>query len=649
MTLYRQLFAGMSALFLVLLLGVHALYLTNARTYLQQQLVSHAQDTATSIAMSLASRGSLSNEALVEAVISPTFDRGYFASIEVTSLTGAAVAERRLPTAYGDVPDWFTTLFRLDSPGSDAIITAGWQQLGRVAVVSQPHFAYQQLWHTAIATLAYLAAAYAATLFGMRLFLRSILRPLQAIEAFAQAVGRRDYRPIALLPSARELRRVVGAINCLAGKIRHAIEEESARAERMRQEAREDVLTGLCTRRAFEQEYETLIAGQDIYAVTLALIELEHVKALNEHRGRARTDELLARTAQAVRSACSDHGAIAGRLAGTHYAIAVVNADAMAASRLLAGLTSQVAACLASEFASDGIEFHCGAVHSDAATPPLSSLLAAADHALACARGRESGAFELNFWNETPEASLGSGAWRSAIHDALAADRYALYAQDVLQLPGRETLHTEIFVRQVDEHGVPLAAAMFMPMVARHGLLPRLDIVIAEKLFAHLGSRPASDARVALNVAAQTVADDASVTRLEHLLREHPRIASRLVFEMTEFGAAHDPEAARRFAARVRILGAGYALDNFSLSRAGLALLPQLLPDYVKLAAEFTATLMSSAETQFLITSLSRIVESLEIRLVAQAVEYASMLERLQALGVTGYQGYVTGAPRPLV
>jgi EAL domain-containing protein (putative c-di-GMP-specific phosphodiesterase class I) len=58
---------------------------------------------------------------------------------------------------------------------------------------------------------------------------------------------------------------------------------------------------------------------------------------------------------------------------------------------------------------------------------------------------------------------------------------------------------------------------------------------------------------------------------------------------------------------------------------------------------------MSSAETQFLITSLSRIVESLEIQLVAQAVENASMLERLQALGVTGYQGYVTGAPRPLV
>ena len=649
MTLYRQLFAGMSALFLVLLLGVQALYLVNARTYLQQQLVSHAQDTATSLAMSLASRGSAGNSAWVEAVISPTFDRGYFASIKVTSLTGAVVVDRRLPTAYGAVPAWFTTLFRLDSPGSDAIITAGWQQLGRVIVVSQPYFAYQQLWHTAMATLAYLAAAYAATLLGMRLFLRGILQPLRAIEDFAQAVGRRDYRPIALLPRARELHRVVAAINCLAGKIRHAIEEESARAERMRQEAREDALTGLCTRRAFQQEYETLIAGQDVYAVTLALIELEHVKALNEHRGRARTDELLSRAAQAVRSACSDDHAIAGRLAGTHFAVAVVNGDAIAASTLLADLASRVDACLATEFAGDGIEFRCGAVHSDGATPPLSSLLAAADHALARARGHASGAFELNFWNETPDSSLGSEAWRSAIHHALAADRYALYAQAALALPGRETLHTEVFVRQVDEHGVPLAAAMFMPMVARHGLLPRLDLVIVEKLFEHLHARPSSNACIALNIAAQTVADGGAIARLEHLMREYPRIASRLVFEMTEFGAAHDAEAARQFSARMRALGAGYALDNFSLSRAGLALLPQLLPDYIKLAAEFTPTIMSSAETQFLITSLSRIAKSLEIQLVAQAVEDPSMLDRLQALGITGYQGYVTGAPQPLL
>ena len=51
MTLFRQLFLGSAVLFLVLLLGVEAIYLATARLYLQQQLESHSQDAATSLAM----------------------------------------------------------------------------------------------------------------------------------------------------------------------------------------------------------------------------------------------------------------------------------------------------------------------------------------------------------------------------------------------------------------------------------------------------------------------------------------------------------------------------------------------------------------------------------------------------------------------
>lgn len=59
MTLYRQLFIGVSMLFFVLLAGVEAIYLANSRAQLQDQLGSQAQDAATSLSLRLAMLGNL--------------------------------------------------------------------------------------------------------------------------------------------------------------------------------------------------------------------------------------------------------------------------------------------------------------------------------------------------------------------------------------------------------------------------------------------------------------------------------------------------------------------------------------------------------------------------------------------------------------
>ena len=53
MTLGRQLFIGLSIIFALLVLGIESIFVQNARTYLQQQLEAHAQETATSLALSL--------------------------------------------------------------------------------------------------------------------------------------------------------------------------------------------------------------------------------------------------------------------------------------------------------------------------------------------------------------------------------------------------------------------------------------------------------------------------------------------------------------------------------------------------------------------------------------------------------------------
>lgn len=649
MTLFRQLFLASSLLFLALLAGVEAVYLANARVYLEQQLASQSQDAATSLAISLGSRGSISSPGLVETAIKPVFDRGYFASIRVATRSGDIVAQMELPVLEGDVPAWFVKLLPLRTQSSESIISSGWNELGRVAVVSHPYFVYLQLWHTGLQTLTYLAILFLLALICLRIFLRGILRPLLAIEETAAAIADRNFRTVGFIPRTRELKSVVLAMNSLSAKIQRAIAEESARAEQLRTAAYEDPVTGLYTRRGLEQEFANIVVGgREVYSGVLALLQLDDLKEINERHGRAHADELLARVARAILEACATRTVLTSRLTGADFAIAAINLDHAAAVQMLSDIEAHVRACLAGEFTSEGIRFYCGAAYFDSGALDLSALFSSADLALARARERDSGSVEFISTKDIRGPVRSSQEWRETIESALAADRLLLYAQPVMRLPGRDLLHHEILVRLVDDAGNVIPAAGFIPMVARHGMLPRLDLAIVQKLCAQLKAGAPSRIPIAINIAAQTIDEPTTLEQLLGLLRSHPAAASRFVFEMTEFGATRNLEATRAFASHVRALGAGFAIDNFGLHRAVLSQLPVLLPTYVKLAAEFARGIIDSDDTRFLIMSLARIAQPLDILLIAQAVENESELKPLQELGIDGYQGYISGQPAPL-
>src|SRR5512132_2628855 len=103
MTLQRQLIIGVSLLFFVLLAGVEAIYLVNSRAQLQDQLGSQAQDAATALALRLALLPDLSDEVMVETMLNPVFDRGYYREIRVVSTDGRTLVRKVLPAAPGDV------------------------------------------------------------------------------------------------------------------------------------------------------------------------------------------------------------------------------------------------------------------------------------------------------------------------------------------------------------------------------------------------------------------------------------------------------------------------------------------------------------------------------------------------------------------
>ena len=644
MTLLRQLMIGVSLLFFVLLAGVEAIYLANSRVQAQKQLASQAQDAATSLALRLATLKSLEDRALVETLVNPVFDRGYFQEIRIVSVSGETLVRRVLTPAQGDVPDWFTRLFALDAPGAQSLVSSGWRELGRVVVASHPNFAYQQLWHTGLQTIAWLLIVYAVAVAAVLGFLAMLLRPLRDIEQAALAIGERDFRTIAFVPRARELARVTAAMNAMSERIRQMIAEESAHAETLRREAFVDPVTSLYNRRGFRRQLQSLIKSKgDVFSGALALFEIRHFGEFNAEAGYQRGDQLLALLAGALEQACAGQAAVCGRLGGAGFAFAVINVGATDLQRLVSAACGRIAAALADQGVSARLQFHCGATRCEDALPEFSVLLAAADHAVQRAREKGDNQYAIEVFGEALTES--SQAWRARIGRALDEKKFALFAQNVLGLPGRMPVHSEVTVRMLADEGEPIPAAQFLPMAARHGLIPRLDCHVVEKLLDGLSRGSILLPVVALNLSARTIADAGATRALLGLLDASSGLAGRLVFEMTEYGAQQEWALAQRFSGEVRRRGAHFALDNFGMLQESLMLVHALRPRYIKLSPGYSRELAGNADCRFLVASIVKIGRSLDIGIIAQAVEDESLVPLLLELGLSGYQGYATERP----
>lgn len=93
-------------------------------------------------------------------------------------------------------------------------------------------------------------------------------------------------------------------------------------ASAFEQQAREDALTGLANRRAFDEllAYEFTRAARSELPLCVALIDIDHFKRINDEHSHAIGDEVLRRVAQRMRSLCRDVDTLA-RWGGEEFAL----------------------------------------------------------------------------------------------------------------------------------------------------------------------------------------------------------------------------------------------------------------------------------------------------------------------------------------
>lgn len=646
MSLFKQLLLAICLFLVVAFTGSFMVSLESSRAQYVNQLRSHAQDAATSLALSLTPN--IDDPAMVEIMVTSIFDSGYYSSIRVVNLAdGKVMVERQADPGEGDVPGWFVHLIGLDPAGGDAIVSRGWQQAARVEVISHPMFALAKLWDSALGSLGWLLLCGILSAILGALILRRQLRPLDLLVQQSQAIARREFLSVPDLPTTPEIRRVVSAMNQMIEKLKALFHEQTERSEKLRVESYQDSLTGLANRRYFDMQLHARVsAAEESRAGYLLILRVNDLAGLNQRLGGQRTDQLLQAVGQQLVRTCAHYPEtqnLITRSRGGEFAVlapGMVQAEAVQWAQELETTLHSLYETGASDLRPVA---HLGLAAYLPGDEPQ-ALLKLADQALAQAQSSGEQSWVCLEHSAVQVVADDHHAWRQMLDRALAKGHVQLFFQPVVQSdhPTR-LMHYKVVSRLLDEQGHAIVAGRFLPWLERFGWLPRLDEMMLAMVLKHMQTH--GDA-LAVNLSAVTLADGATMERIFAMLAELPDLGPRLTLEIGE-EQLPDQAALEALTRRLRGLGYGLSLQRFGGRFSMIGNLAHLGLAYLKIDGSYIRAIDQESHKRLFIEAVQRAAHSIDLPLIAERVETQGELQVIREMGVSGVQGSLIGDPAP--
>ncbi|MBG0566454.1 EAL domain-containing protein [Actinoplanes aureus] len=236
---------------------------------------------------------------------------------------------------------------------------------------------------------------------------------------------------------------------------------------------------------------------------------------------------------------------------------------------------------------------------------------------------------------------------RSRVVHAVATDRFALYAQPIVDLALNQITRHEILLRVRGNTGELVAPWAFLDMAERVGEILAVDKWVIDHALELIG-QGAQTSHYQVNISGKSLADPGLLTYVSEAIRRHRVKPECLTFEITETALIENRNEALAFATGIREIGCHLALDDFGTGYAALAYLKYLPVDLVKIDGVFIVDLCQSPPDQAVVSKLVELCHTLGIRVAAECVQDEQTVTLLKEYGVDFAQGYRTGRPAPI-
>lgn len=427
--------------------------------------------------------------------------------------------------------------------------------------------------------------------------------------------------------------------------LRRAVERRTRDLEHL---AHHDALTGLPNRRMLQFRLDQLTGQANASPLALLAVDLDNFKRVNESLGHAAGDLLLQGAAKRLGDAVPEHDLIA-HLGGDEFVVLLAsNVTAMSVS----ATAGRIQRALSEPYPLDGSEVVVGASIGVSLCPvdgrDGATLLRNADAALD--RAKRSGAGDCRFYNRslTDQAS----SWlqlgvklRRAIQDGA----FELHYQPQIDLRSGRVVAAEALLRWPD--GEPdWMPEHFIPYAEETGLIEPIGEWVLEHAVRQLAQWRADGLpsfRMAVNLSPRQAVDAQLPLFLVRVLADTGLSPELLELQIAESGLMEHGAATASLLQSLRRLGVGLSIDDFGTGYSSLAYLRRLPVEAIKLAPSFLAGLPEDSGSRAIVAAVIGMAHSLDMRVIAGAVERAEQAECLDELGCDVVQGHLYAHAMP--
>jgi diguanylate cyclase (GGDEF)-like protein len=416
-----------------------------------------------------------------------------------------------------------------------------------------------------------------------------------------------------------------------------AIEAMKIEADILRRAAQTDFLTGLGNRALFQTSLDRI--GPNI---ALFLIDVDHLKEVNDSFGHQHGDALLMHVAERLRATVPDPIMMA-RVGGDEFAILLPEDRENEAALALDGLQGKP---WTHAGRSHSLSLSIGHARSGHDAPTAASLYQQADFALY--RAKNMGRGRRHRYDPTVaklldlEASLLAEAPR-----ALANGEFVLHYQPIVDIAHGRQVSAEALLRwDHPVHGL-LTPQSFASMLADEALGPLIQdhvLAIALSALAEEGDRIAY---LSVNFTGIQLRGAGAAHYILEQLAGYGIAPHKLCVEVTEdIVLDRTADAVAEALHVLHAAGVRIALDDFGTGYASLVHLQQIPVDILKIDRSFIAALdQHDMQTRKIVRSILSLSRALQKEVIAEGIETEAQRTQLRRFGCSLGQGYLFSQP----
>ena len=485
------------------------------------------------------------------------------------------------------------------------------------------------------------------------------------------------------LPGSRVVGRIVPALSVAAivlailfgtllFRLRISLGELRTSEHQARHLAVHDVLTGLPNRALFAMRLDQCLVDNRASGRpgTVALIDLDRFKAVNDTFGHAAGDELIRSAANRMQLCLRPQDTLA-RLGGDEFAI--LFPDTGEGNGVVESICDHVLSRLSAPFAL----LHGEAVAHIGGSIGLAVTAGVDDVAGEVMRHADIALYEVKTGGRggwllfQPSMDYGRGA-RTALKDDLRAALQAAMGDPnlpgetdkpaSLSDPGTLVVYFQTIHRAADDYAVSGAEALvrwqhgecgllapdaFIPIAEESGLIDELGLWVLREACRAASTWP-SHTFIAVNVSPSQLRTPHFVDEVLAILDQTGLVPARLELELTESALIDDDRRTEATIARLRAEGIQISLDDFGTGFSSLTHLVRFGIDRLKIDKSFVALLGTGTTSSAIVECIIGLGHSLGIATTAEGVETEMQRDLLFALGCSDLQGYLLCKPKPL-